>query len=160
MILTQLFPFRLSAMTVHNTTDKNSFFIALKDLIGKAAYTQFVRAIGNDDADVSRLQRKGAWFAMDISMVLNNMVRGVRDQGALEITRLQQCVPPMPCRKQVFAHVDIWYDVHHFAECVIILCFDGRRCPFKLRNLMQRVTQRRTRKTVDSVRTWKNSKRR
>ena len=63
-------------MTVHNTTDKNSFFIALKDLIGKAAYTQFVRAIGNDDADVSRLQRKGAWFAMDISMVLNSMVRG------------------------------------------------------------------------------------
>ena len=87
------------------------------------------RTVGADTNAV-RLLRSGAWYGMDISMVLNSLARD--KNTALQITRMQQCCPPMPCHKEVFAYLDQWHAAHHLAEVVLVLVFDGRRYPHKL----------------------------
>ena len=117
-------------MGVHGTTGAATLFIYVAVLFVTAAYIAFVRSVGRNP-DQPGLLRAGAWYAVDISMVLNAMLRG---KGVTDFMRIQQCVPPMTTMKEVFAYLDQWYGNHYFGECILILVFDGRRCPAKRRN--------------------------
>ena len=80
-------------MGVHNTTGvDNTLFIVLLSIISLAAYKIYRSAVGirdnesnNNDQDL--LLRSGAWFALDISMVLNAMTR--RGRGLTAFARMQ-----------------------------------------------------------------------
>ena len=99
------------AMGVHNTTGANTLFIVLSALIALGCYAVYRATVGSDESredrtsDGDMLLRPGAWFAVDISIVLNAMTRG---RGLTAFTRMQQCAPPMPAKKQVFSYMDSW----------------------------------------------------
>ena len=118
-------------MGVHNTTGAMTLFIYAATLITTAAFLTFRRKVGRNFDQVS-LIREGAWYAVDVSMVLNAMLRGA---GVTDMVRMQQCDPPMPTRKLVFEWLDQWYRNHGLAESVLVFVFDGRRCPHKGRNV-------------------------
>ena len=88
-------------MGVHNTTGAaNTLFIALAAIVGMALYHVYCLAVGNQGRGSGRqggLIRAGGWYAVDISMVLNAMLRG---RGATDLARMQQCAPPMPAKKR------------------------------------------------------------
>ena len=98
-------------MGVHNTTGANTLFIVLSALIALGCYAIYRATVGSDESredrtsDGDMLLRPGAWFAVDISIVLNAMTRG---RGLTAFTRMQQCAPPMPAKKQVFSYMDSW----------------------------------------------------
>ena len=79
-------------MGVHNTTGVNTLFIYAASLIATAAFMTFRRKVGRKFEQLS-LIREGAWYAVDVSMVLNAMLRGA---GVTNMARIQQCDPLMP----------------------------------------------------------------
>ena len=121
-------------MGVHNTTGENTLFIYLAVLIAMSVFVTYIRNVGNNST-CGNLIRKRGWFGVNISMVLNAMLRG---RGQTEMLRLQQCSPPMSTRKTVYAYLDKWYKVHGFADCILIPVIDGRRCPHKTRGDKQK----------------------
>ena len=87
-------------MGVHNTTGVNTLFIAFAAIVGMTLYRVYCRAVGNQGRGSGQqggLIRAGGWYAVDISMVLNAMMRG---RGATDLARMQQCAPPMPAKKR------------------------------------------------------------
>lgn len=141
-------------MGVHNTTGVNTLFIAFAAIVGMTLYRVYCRAVGNQGRGSGQqggLIRAGGWYAVDISMVLNAMMRG---RGATDLARMQQCAPPMPAKKEVYAYMDVWYKTHDFAACVLVLVFDGRRCPFKIRNRTRRQEREVTIRARDAATTY------
>ena len=117
-------------MGVHNTTGKTTLFIDVHKIINSAQYVAYCRAVGTTTDQIGIL-RSNAWYALDISMVLNAMLHG---KGVTDLMRMQQCTPPMPASKYVYTYLDAWYKAHGFSKCVLVFVFDGRRCTHKLRN--------------------------
>ena len=115
-------------MSVGNTTGVNTLFVYCAVVLATAAYIKYCRYVGSGG---NTLIRKNAWYAVDVSMVLNAMIRG---RACLEMARMQHCAPPMPNKKQVFLFLDQWYSAHGFKNAVLVLVYDGSRCPHKLRN--------------------------
>ena len=106
-------------MGVHNTTGAvNTLFIVVTVLITMGIYVAYRAIVGTREertADGDMLLRPGGWFAVDISMVLNAMTRG---RGLTAFARMQQCVPPMPAKKEVFKYMDSWYVARRVCRCV------------------------------------------
>ena len=121
-------------MTVHNATGVNTLFIYLALILTSAAFAYYCGHVGSTNAH-NALIRTGAWYGVDISMVLNSMIR---PRGVTALMRLQMCAPPMPTQKEVYAYLDSWYERHKFAGSVLVFVFDGRRCPHKKRNEVSR----------------------
>ena len=142
-------------MGVHNITGTmNTLFICLAVIVGMGIYRIYCRAVGNqgnDSATQGGLIRAGGWFAVDISMVLNAMTRG---RGVTDLLRMQQCDPPMPTTKEVYAFMDSWYKAHDFTRCTLVFVFDGRRCPWKLRNAESRRQREAALRARDAATTY------
>ena len=95
-------------MGVSNITGANTLFIAAAALVVTAAFLMYRSIIGTrDDGECdNQLVRRNAWYAVDISMILNAMTRG---RATTNIMRMQQCVPPMPVKQEVYDYMDSWY---------------------------------------------------
>jgi len=95
-------------MGVSNTTGVNTLFIAAAALVLTAAFVAYRSIVGtrDDGEGDNQLVRRNAWYAVDISMILNAMTRG---RATTNIMRMQQCVPPMPVKKEVYDYMDSWY---------------------------------------------------
>ena len=119
-------------MSVGNTTGARSLFISWLCLASSAAYAFFCRHFGKGRPN--GLIRRETWYGVDISMVLNALIRG---SGKTPILRLQLCTPPMPTRQVVFKYLDQWYSAHALKESYLVFVFDGRRCPHKKRRTKQ-----------------------
>ena len=109
-------------MSVHNTSGVNTLFMYLAAVVLLAAFAQYCRVVGEGDHQDRRLIRRRAWYSVDISMVLNSMIRR---RGVSAITRLQLCAPPMPTQKEVYAYLDSWYSRHKFETYILIFVFDA-----------------------------------
>ena len=141
-------------MGVANTTGAAStLFICASILIAREIYQTYCRHVGNGipDSNAGSLIRPGAWYAVDISMVLNAMTRG---RGATDLMRMQQCTPPIPTKKEVYAYMDSWYEAHDFSRCVLVFTFDGRRCPHKIRNTSSRDKRQAAIRARDAATTY------
>ena len=145
--------FRVQAlvMTVHNTTGVNTLFIYVATILTSAAYAYYCAHTGSGNAN-GRLVRAGAWCGVDISMVLNALLR---PRGATSLMRMQTCTPPMPTQKEVYDYLDSWYENHKFEHSVLVFVFDGRRCPRKKRNVEARRKREKAAAARDSARTLK-----
>ena len=99
-------------MGVHNTTGViNTLFICFGSLLALAIYRWYRARVGSDTGntdnnDSERLLRPSAYYAVDISMVLNAMTRS--GPGLTAFSRMQQCTPPMPTKKEVYSFMDSW----------------------------------------------------
>ena len=144
-----------AVMGVHNTTGAvNTLFISLAVIVGMALYRVYCLAVGNQGRGSGRqggLIRPGGWYAVDISMVLNAMTRG---RGVTDLARMQQCAPPMSAKKEVYTFMDTWYKTHDFSRCVLVFTFDGRRCPYKMRNTVSRQQREDTIRARDAAKTY------
>lgn len=147
-------------MGVHNTTGAaNTLFIALATIVGMTLYRVYCLAVGNQGRGSGRqggLIRGGGWYAVDISMVLNAMIRG---RGVTDLARMQQCAPPMPTKKEVYSFMDSWYKTHDFSRCVLVFTFDGRRCPYKIRNTVSRQERESAIRARDAAKTYQELER-
>ena len=139
-----------TTMSVGNTTGINTLFLYLAVILLSAAYAAYCGCVGTGETD-GRLTRKDGWYAVDISMVLNAMLRG---RGKTALMRMQLCAPPMPTNKQVYAYLDEWYEKHKLSGCVLVFVFDGRRCPHKLRNEDSRKKRAQAIRRRDGARTF------
>lgn len=138
-------------MTVQNTTGVCTLFVFLAVILMSTAFVTYCKTVGLGNP-TGRLTRRDGWYGVDISMVLNALIRR-KDVSAL--MRLQCCEPPMPTKKEVFAFLDAWYDRHKLKECFLIFVFDGRRCPHKRRNEKTRRKRNLVKSKRDSARTMK-----
>ena len=138
-------------MSVHNTAGVNTLFVYLAAVVLLAAFAQYCRVVGVGNHQDGRLTRKSAWYSVDISMVLNAMIRR---RGVSALTRLQLCAPPMPTQKEVYAYLDDWYSRHKFVNCILVFVFDGRRCPHKVRNEQAKHDRDKAKRARDSARTY------
>ena len=100
------------AMGVHNTTGANTLFIVLSALIALGCYVIYRATVGSDESredrtsDGDMLLRPGAWFAVDISIVLNAMTRG---RGLTAFARMHQYLQCPQKNKCSPTHMDSWY---------------------------------------------------
>ena len=139
-------------MTVQNTSGVCTLFVYLAAVLSAAAYVTYCTTVGSGTA-TGRLLRRDGWFAVDISMVLNALIRR-KDISAL--MRLQCCAPPMPTKKEVYAFLDSWYEIHKLGVCFLIFVFDGRRCPHKRRNAESSRKRAQAQRKADGARRYKS----
>ena len=144
-------------MTVHNTSGAKTLFIYLAAIVVSAAYALYCKTVGpgnaDDDVDDGRLIRPEAWYAVDISMVLNSMTNG---RGVTALMRMQLCAPPMPTKQEVYDYLDSWYEKHKLSSCTLVFVFDGRRCPYKMRNEESRQKREQAFRERDSARNYED----